>query len=333
MPKNLLRLLTLGFAAAATVSVFTKTQELTSAWRQVDLEIDGNDAEWPGGAALMVDAPIAVGVSNDSEFLYVRIRTSDRGTGTQLLFGGLTVWFDSTGGTRKSFGVKYPIGTAPPESGRGERGVDRQRGSGGGMPPPPDTAGAEGGRGQGQGRGGPQVDPGKVVPARLELLGAKKEDLKAFSLDEAPAGIRAGISRVENTLVLELRVPLARSSEGPYGIGVDPGAIIGLGFETGKIERPKMSGGPGGGGMGGPGGGGMGGPGGGGMGGPGGGGMGGPGGGGMGGPGGGMGGPGGGMGGPGGGMGGPGGGPGGRPGDEMSKTLRAWARVRLATAE
>ena len=260
MPKRFT--LSLLLALSVTVTVFTRPRDLNSAWRQVDLAVDGNDTEWPGGAALLVDAPVAVGVSNDQEFLYVRIRTSDRNAGMQILMGGLTVWFDAAGGDRKTFGIKYPVGAKKPEP--GERGPGGpEGGKRGDMPPPP--GGQEGqpgeGRDHGQGPGqGPPLDPSTLVEPRLELLGAKKEDVRSFAIGDVPSGIQAAISRVEGALVYELRVPLATSAEDPNGIGAALGSVLGVTLETGKIRRPEMSrrGGPGGGpggGMGGPGGG------------------------------------------------------------------------------
>ncbi len=130
---------------------------------------------------------------------------------------------------------------------------------------------------------------------RLEILGPEKDDAHSFVADRAP-GVTVKLAEVEGSIVYELKVPLAASADAPYAIGTQPGATIGLGLETPKVERPSMEGRRGGG---------------------------------MGGFGGGMGGRGGGMGGRGGGMGGRGGG--GRGGFEPAKPMKIWATVRLAS--
>jgi len=110
-------------------------------------------------------------------------------------------------------------------------------------------------------------------------------------------GIAVKVGEVQGYLVYELKVPLTRTADLPYAIEAKPGALIGFGLETPKMERPSREGQ---GGMGGFGGGG------------GGGGMGGRGGRG------------------GGGMGGRRGGGGDRNQSEQAKPLKSWATIQLA---
>ncbi len=102
---------------------------------------------------------------------------------------------------------------------------------------------------------------------RLEVYGPQKDDAHSFVTTMAP-GIAVKIGAVEGHLVYELKVPLTKTAETPYAIEAKPGALIGFGIETPKMEQPSHEGERGGGGFGGLGGG-MGGRGGGGMGGPG----------------------------------------------------------------
>jgi hypothetical protein len=215
----------------------------------------------------------------------------------QLLFGGLTVWFDPKGGDRKAFGIRYPVGSPLPDP--RSRGQRARSGAG--------SSGDEPVRGRGQpvdvqeGRPGPAVpvDLADVVPRRLEVLGPGKDEARSLVLSHAQ-GLTVGLGRVEGVLVYELRVPLKKGPETPYAIGAEPGATIGIGFDSPKMERSRPPDGGSGGGAGGPGGGGFGGFG---------------------------------MGGPGGmGRGGPGGG---QPDQlpESAKPWKAWTRVALARAE
>ena len=93
--------------------------------------------------------------------------------------------------------------------------------------------------------------------ARFETLSDGKEPQVRSIVSAAPLELKTGWS--EGTLLYELKIPLAREGDLP-GLGVRPGAIVGIGLESPQRSEPggfKM-GGPGGGkggGMGGMGGG------------------------------------------------------------------------------
>ena len=76
------------------------------------------------------------------------------------------------------------------------------------------------------------------MPRRLEVLGPGKDDVRSLVLDHAD-GISVGIGRVGDTVVYELKVPLNKTGATPYAIGATPGATIGLGFDSPKMEREK----------------------------------------------------------------------------------------------
>jgi len=67
---------------------------------------------------------IGTTVTNDSTRLHITIKTIDHETGMKIIHGGMTIWFDSTGGDKKIFGIHFPIGLeaggiAPPTHSRG----------------------------------------------------------------------------------------------------------------------------------------------------------------------------------------------------------------------
>ena len=256
--------LALGF-----VTVLAASQpKIESRWAEKPVAIDGVNTEWPVLSTIDKNVRLSIGVQNDDRNLYIGLITSDSATGLQALNEGLIVWFDVEGGTKKRFGIHYP--------------VSRMSGRGGG-----EGGGARGDTGK---PGGPPGDGQAPDPEEMwkraladlslsqaEVLGPGKDDRHPLQLD-AQQAIQAKIGRADAMMVYELAVPLAKNVDVPLGLGLAPGSVIGIGIET--PERPSV-GGPGGepGGVGG----------------------------GMGGRGGGMGGRGGGMGGRGGGMGGPGG--------------------------
>jgi hypothetical protein len=266
------------------VVLASKRQVIDSHWRDRDVVIDGDNGEWPGPlVAVEENHPLLTAAMNDGQYLYVVLSTNDARVRGQIFRQGLVVWFDPSGGDKKHFGVKYPVGV--PFEQAGGRGGYRRGGYGGGRPP--SDSGSS--------------DPTHSTPSdpepidRLEVYGPQKDDAHSFVTTMAP-GIAVKTGNVEGYAVYELKVPLAKTADAPYAIEAKPGAVIGFGLETPKVEQPSREG-HGGGGFGGMGGG-----------------MGGRGGGGMGGHGGG---------------GGRGGGE--RGGYEAPKPLKMWAAIKLAT--
>jgi hypothetical protein len=253
--------------------------------------IDGDNGEWPGPLTPVEENhPVLTAAINDGQFLYVLLSTADTTSRREILRQGLIVWFDPSGGDKKHFGLKYPVGV-PPEEGQGRGGY--RRGGGGYNRPSGDSGSGDSGA----------AEPGQSRPAepepidRLEVYGPQKDDAHSFVTSAAP-GISVKIGTVEGYLVYELKVPLTKTADTPYAIEAKPGASIGFGIETPKLEQPSGQGRGGMGGLGGMGGG---------MGGRGGGGHGGGGGGGR-------------------------GGGGERAGFEPPKPLKSWAVIQLAKA-
>ena len=208
---------------------------LASTWRTAEIVIDGADFEWTDTLAPLPGVPASVSVANDDSHIYVRVRVTDPATMQQVVRGGLFVWFDTRGGEAKAFGVKYPVGTPPPNpdaDDRGGRGTGR---SGGGAGAPP--AGRRSGpppRG-GSGRGAPVTDDlMSLVPNRLEIHGPKDDDIRSLVLAYA-TGLSVALSTANNALVYELRVPLKKDADHPFAVGASAGATIGIGVQSLKI--------------------------------------------------------------------------------------------------
>jgi hypothetical protein len=208
------------------------------------ITVDGNFDDWYGNLQPFGADPVAVQFFNDGEFLYFRLTASDPAARMQVARLGMTVWFDPGGGTRKKFGVRYPV----VEQG----GVDSQgRGRGG--------FGGFGGGGSGRGRrGGDSQTPDESGPSieRVDVIGPGKDDARSLTRGHLQ-GLDVAIHNQQGTLQYELKVPLAKTSDHPYAIETAPGKTIGVGLETGKL--PQRSAGMGRGGGFGGGGGGMGG--------------------------------------------------------------------------
>ncbi len=234
--KPVVRTLVAVAALSPVCLVASDRPHLESTFISTPIVVDGHQDDWSGALAPFGTEPVSIQVANDGDALYVRLSASDAGTRREILRQGLIVWFDEGGGAKKRLGVHYPV---------------HEGGSGG----------WERGRG-GHARSDPEA--AQDAPSeRIDILGASKDDARSLTRDHA-SGVEVALSTVEGSLVYELKIPLAKSADHPYAIGAAPGATIGIGLETPKMERPSGQesngyGGGHGGGMGGRGGGGMGG--------------------------------------------------------------------------
>ena len=207
------------------------------------ITVDGNFDDWYGHLQPFGADPVAIQFLNDGEFLYVRLTASDAAARMQIARLGMTIWFDPGGGTKKKFGVRYPVVEqgGPDSVGRGGFG-----GFGGG------------GRGR-HGEGPPAGENVETGPPteRVDVLGPGKDDARSLTRDHL-RGLDVAIHNEQGTLQYELKVPLARTADHPYAIETAPGKTIGVGLETGKLPQRSAGMGRGGGGGGGMGGGGRG---------------------------------------------------------------------------
>ncbi len=214
---------------AAALHASDNRQRIDSRWRDRDIAVDGNQSEWPGPLVRVDDkVPVSVAAMNDGQFLYLVLSASDPAARMQILRQGLILWFDPKGADKKHFGLKFPVGVPLEEIERGRDGRER--------------------RSQPSGTG---EAADLEVTDRLEVYGPRKGDGRSFVSTMAP-GIAVKIGLVEGFLVYELKIPIQASSDLPYGIEAKPGALIGFGLETPKMDKPEGEGRSGGlGGMGG----------------------------------------------------------------------------------
>jgi hypothetical protein len=279
-------------AVSATLVASDKPR-FESSPRLEPVTIDGKFDDWPGNLEPFADKPLSVQFQNDGEFLYMRFAASDPAARMEILRQGLTIWFDPAGGTKKHFGIRFPVVD------RGQYGEPQGR-TGGGY-------GGYGGRSHGGGgdRDNPSGGsagsdaPNEPSPTeRVDILGPGKDDAREMTRDHLP-GIDVALRTEQGILQYELKVPLNKTADHPMAIEAQSGKPIGFGFDTPKPQQQASNYGHGGG-------------------------MGGYGGGGMGGRGGGMGGHGGGM--------GRGGGGGQHGGEAAPKQLSGWGTVSLTAA-
>jgi hypothetical protein len=184
--------------------------QVASTWAPVPAKVDGTADTWAVLLRPLGDLPMVIGVQNDSDFLYICLKTSNLKLKKQLIMTGVTVWANGTGkaSARNGFGVRYPL--------------SKQRE--GGEPTP--TPAEEGSR------------PAVVAPpAEFERVGPTTEDRQRVELaDDEP--VAAALGDDSGVMVLQLRLPLKPSAAHPLAAGAAPGTTIALHLVT---ETPKVS--------------------------------------------------------------------------------------------
>ncbi|MSR81471.1 MAG: hypothetical protein EXS58_00885 [Candidatus Latescibacteria bacterium] len=214
--------------------------EMDSSWRTREITVDGGDTEWQGVLTYVAKGNTIVSLLNDEEFLYLRLASADRVTQAQVMRLGFTVWFDVSGGKRRTFGIHFPNGTGgggrlfaageedeEQEFGRAER-MERE----------------------------PKEPPPAIALGQMEIIGPGKSERHQMK-DTDAQGIDLKVVQAESRLVYELKIPLVRDEAHPYGIGAQPGQPFSVAFETSLPDRGamrnrrgdggRMPGGPGGG--------------------------------------------------------------------------------------
>jgi hypothetical protein len=230
-----------------TVTAASERPKFTSQVRDSAITVDGKYDDWYGHLDPFEASPVAVQFLNDGEYLYMRMTASSTAERMEIVRQGFTVWFDPAGGTKKHFGIRYPV----VEHGSGPEADPR--GGGGGY-------GGYGGHRGGGREGGDHETTSEPLPGdRIDVLGPGKDDARMLTRDHAQ-GVDVAIRSEQGTLQYELKVPLEKSADHPYAIEAAAGKPIGFGIESGKAQQHSFGmGGPGGGFGGGGGGGGRGG--------------------------------------------------------------------------
>ncbi|HVP58061.1 MAG TPA: hypothetical protein VMU02_08160, partial [bacterium] len=212
--------------------------QITSAWRDRDVVIDGVPSEWQGPSAWVENPNVAISAMNDDDYLYLCFSTPVHGIAAEIVQQGMTVWFDPQGKANKVFGIHCPVGFsgAPGDSGRGRE----MRAAGGGP----------GGEMRHHSRGGLAPDSSafremggdwlRSAASTLQVLRPDAGDTLNLSASEAD-GVQVMLGHDSGRFVYELRVPLRSEAGRTCGVGYKGGGKVSIGFETPEANR-EMSG-------------------------------------------------------------------------------------------
>jgi hypothetical protein len=197
--------------------------ELESQWRDVDVAIDGVNTEWDSNTVYIEDPGVVVGMSNDDDFVYLCLMTSNRKVQKQVMASGFIVWLDSENNKNRDFGIRFPLGvqgagSSPPDT-ESPRNVDSEL-----------------------------ADFNKIFEEHLatndefEIIGPVGMGVRRLQASEAQ-GVEVKIGFLRGGLVYELKVPIGnRNADHFYTVDSKPGGTIGVCLESPEIEPGELRG-------------------------------------------------------------------------------------------
>lgn len=195
-------------------------EELKSRWRTDEITVDGLNRDWADKLIYNKDNDIAIGIVNDETDLYINISSTNRAMFQKIVRGGFTVWFNSKGNKDKTIGIRYPTGMN------------------GAAPPFPERL---------EGYGNNEYPDERPIE-RFRMRGGEfeiiidKEDMEFRIPIDNEVGIEVSYAFYEGMFVYELKLPLNESKNSPYAAGAGESELIGIGFETEKMEnRSRMN--------------------------------------------------------------------------------------------
>jgi hypothetical protein len=184
--------------------------QVTSAWNDAPVTIDGSAAEWNGRLTPIKDAGVSLGIRNDADNLYLCMLMPEEQFRRQMMLQGLTVWFEAQDGRR--LGVQFPVGLMHQD--RAMMPMDRDLG-----PEDRDR----------------MFD---MALRELEIRGNEPDDRTVFSTLQTP-GFKVKIGRADGMVAYELEMPLAATKQKPYAIGAGPGGAVTLEIASGNFANAR----------------------------------------------------------------------------------------------
>ena len=192
-------------------------ERIDSEWRTVDIEIDGEAGDWSHVEFVEKD-DMRFAVVNDGTHLYACIIPGSVSATNQIMLQGLTVWFDAAGGEEKAFGVRFPLGLT--ESSDTMKSIQRLRQS-----EQPDRSAV--------------FEEFKKSLTNFELRTLGKSAARLAVDNGQGIEVQVGLS-FNNSMIYELKVPLAVDGVAHHALGVSPGVPIGVGLDSPEFDREVM---------------------------------------------------------------------------------------------
>jgi hypothetical protein len=180
-----------------------------------NIVIDGNASDWGANLKYLPDEKAAVGVSNDINYLYLCLTTSDLSKVMPMFGAGFTVWIKNEE-SDSSLGIRYPLHNIVNEARvMVNPGAFREKGRG----------------------------------MMLKKLMADQNEIRILNSDKFPvtvistsdsSGLTARLGYNNDQFVYELRIPLNSNNNEKYYISASQGDKLSVQFETERPERKNF---------------------------------------------------------------------------------------------
>lgn len=193
------------------------TIELTSIPVKNKILIDGNASDWAANLKYLSDEKVALGVTNDNNYLYLCLTTTDMSKVMPMFVGGFTVWVENEDNDVNKIGIKYPLNNIVSESRiMLNPGEFRKRGR--------------------------DMIISKMINKQDEIRILNKDDFPVTVISTSDSSsLTARLGFNNGQFVYELRLPLKLDEQNKYGINAVPGNKLLVKFETEKPERGNFN--------------------------------------------------------------------------------------------
>jgi hypothetical protein len=213
-PSNFLIVVFFFAVLISSTNGCTSTQQLVSRWSEIPIRMDASLGDWADSTVFAEKDGVRYGVVNDGEYLYLCLLSSKANLGRQIVFRGMTIWFDPNGGEKKTIGIRFPIGGMGP--GRLE------------MSQQPDQDPEQ--------RGSRIEEIERQSLNEFEYLGPGENERQRVSRLQGQ-GLEIHLTSTPERFLYKLKIPLRYSSVHPYAIETHAGAKIGVGIESNTAQR------------------------------------------------------------------------------------------------
>ena len=208
------------------LSLNAKKTKFTSIPVSSKIVIDGKSNDWENIDATIWNDNIYVAFQHDNNYLYGLIITGDQSIKRQILFRGMTLWFDTKGKSKKEIGIGYPLGIRPNQTNnKSFNPSDFQK-----M------------------RSEEQFTKAlENIGNEVELFLGKKKIPHKKKITEI-AGMEIKISESQGLLVYEIKIPCTEKSPFMFSVFPKKKNLLGFGLTIGRdidIKRPPNAGGTG----------------------------------------------------------------------------------------
>ena len=206
-----------------------KSQNVQTYWSSNPVKVDGEMDDWTNTPMVYFEeSGVQLGLRNDNKNLYLLFRFNNQAYAHAIRRGGLTIWFDNSGKKKKELGIRYTGGPSffnfgktksSNEGGFEESLTDEQKER--------------------------LAEREENMTMRDQIVAVRKKgnQEKILSTDVSDGPV-VSFDSSQGAYTYEFSLPLQKSDLSTYGIGVQPGGILGLGFEWGGVTMPdRKSGG------------------------------------------------------------------------------------------